>query len=153
MHEGFSLPQSSWIALLSIAHRYEFLDVRERAIREIYGALLKQPDAPWQSPEQLDQDHPLLISVGEKYDVPPRHVLRSLIAIVVRDQPLTADEITRFSPVTVSRLAHAREDYARKTAKLPEYIERSDKPSEYLRWTYGVASNVVYKIWPIQNDG
>ena len=35
----FTLSQESWIALpgLSITHRYEFLNVRERAIREIYG--------------------------------------------------------------------------------------------------------------------
>jgi hypothetical protein len=43
MHDGFSLPQSSWIALLSIAHHYEFLNVRERAIREIYDPAAQQP--------------------------------------------------------------------------------------------------------------
>ncbi|KAI0251878.1 hypothetical protein BJV78DRAFT_395638 [Lactifluus subvellereus] len=37
MHDGFSLPQTSWIALLSITHRYDFPNVRERAIREVYG--------------------------------------------------------------------------------------------------------------------
>jgi hypothetical protein len=38
----FRLPQSSWMALLSIAHRYEFMTVRERAIREIYDVRLSK---------------------------------------------------------------------------------------------------------------
>jgi hypothetical protein len=33
---AFSLPHASWIALLSIAHRYDFPNVRTRAIREIF---------------------------------------------------------------------------------------------------------------------
>ena len=35
-NDNFRLPQLSWVALLSIAHRYEFTNMRERAIREIY---------------------------------------------------------------------------------------------------------------------
>src|SRR6266850_316746 len=140
MHDGFSLPQTSWIALLSIAHRYEFLNVRERAIREIYNVLLQQQDPLRQSPEQLEQDHLLLVSVGEKYDVPPRHMLPSLVQLVIRDQPLTPDEVSRFSALTVSRLAHAREDYVRKTVNLPpEHVRWSNMPIERLRWFCGVA--------------
>jgi hypothetical protein len=37
MNDTFCLSQSSWVALLSIAHRYEFMNARKRAIREIYN--------------------------------------------------------------------------------------------------------------------
>jgi hypothetical protein len=154
MHDGFSLPQTSWIALLSIAHRYEFLNVRERAMREIYGNLLQQQDPRWKLREQLEQDNLLLISVGEKYDVPPRYMLPSLVVLVMRGKPLTPDEVSCLSALTVSRLAHAREDYVRKTVNLPpEHIRWSDKPSEQVTWLYDVARSLVRKIWAIENDG
>jgi hypothetical protein len=147
MHDGFSLPQTSWIALLSIAHRYEFLNVRERVIREIYDILPEQQD-----PLDSDEDHPLLVSVGEKYDVPPRHMLPSLVQLVIREQPLTPDEVSRFSALTVSRLAHAREAYVRKTVIYPEHIGWS-KQIEHWKWCCGVARILVCKIWAVENDG
>jgi hypothetical protein len=154
MHDGFALPQTSWIALLSIAHRYDFLNVRERAIREIYNILMQQQDPLRQSLEQLQQDHLLLVSVGEKYDIQPRYMLPSLVALVMRGQPLTPDEVARFSALTVSRLAHAREDYARKTVNLPaDRVGWSNKPNEHLTWLYGVARSLVCKIWAVESDG
>jgi hypothetical protein len=104
MHDDFSLPQKSWIALLSIADRYEFLNVRERAIREIYHS-------------QEREDDVLLVSLGEKYDVPPLDMLQSLAEVVMRVIPLTADEVAGFSTLTVSRLAHAREDFVRQAPR------------------------------------
>ena len=154
MHDGFTLPQTSWIALLSIAHRYGFPNVRERAMREIYSILMQQQDPLRQSLEQLEQDHLLLVSVGEKYDVPSRYMLPSLVALVMRSQPLTPDEVSRFSALAVSRLAHAREDYVRRTVNLPsEHIRWSNKPNEHLTWLYGVARSLVRKIWAVENDG
>lgn len=153
MHDGFSLPQTSWIALLSIAHRYEFLNVRERAINEIYRGLQQQQDPLWQSQEQLQHDHLLLISVGEKYDVQPRYMFPSLVALVMRVQPLTPDEVARFSALTVSRLAHAREDYARRTVNLPpEHTGWLNKPNEHLTWLYSVARDLVCKIWAVEDE-
>jgi len=142
MHDGFSLPQPSWIALLSIAHQYEFLNVRERAIREIYNPAAQQP-----------QDHELLISVAEKYDVPPKHLIPSLVALVLRTQPLSEGEVGFFSALTVSRLAHAREDFVRRTANTPLPHPgwgaiTSSSPSS----RENVAKDVVCKIWQIQND-
>ena len=172
MHEGFSLPQSSWIALLSIAHQYEFLNVRERAIRGIYD-----PAA------QLPQDPMLLISVAEKYDVPPKHLVPSLVTFLLRPQPLSEDEVLRLSALTVSRLAHAREDFVRRTANttsspMPVYAAPT-QTSMFGGSAFGgstfvispptsafavpasggpsgrenVAKDVVHKIWQIQNDG
>jgi len=153
MHEGFSLTQTSWIALLSIAHRYEFPNVRERAINEIYRILLQQQDPLCQSQEQLQHDHLLLISVGEKYDVEPRYMVPSLVALVMRIQPLTPEEVARFSPLTVSRLAHAREDFARRTVNPPpEHTGWLNKPNEHLTWLYGVARDLVCRIWAVESE-
>jgi len=143
MHDGFSLPQSSWIALLSIAHYYEFLNVRERAIREIYGLTAQQP-----------QDYMLLISVAEKYDVSPKHFLPSLVSLVMRPQSLSEGEVARFSALTVSRLAQAREEFVRRTVNPPPpgpgwLGTVPDGPS----WQEEVAKDVVSKIWQVPNDG
>lgn len=144
MHDGFSLPQPSWIALLSIAHRYEFLNVFERAICEIYD------------PEEQAQDHMLLINVAEKYDVPPKHLIPSLVTFVLRPQPLSEDEVARFSALTVSRLAHAREDFVRKSVNAPPASPYEwSAPYSYSggpSWKENAAKDVVCKIWQIQND-
>ena len=147
MHDGFSLPQSSWIALLSIAHRYEFLNVRERAIREIYDPAAQHP-----------QDHRLLISVAEKYDVPPKHLVPSYVALVLRSQPLSESEVGFFSALTVSRLAHAREDFVRRTVNAPLSngdlrLGWSHIGSSGPSWRENVAKEVVCQIWQIPNDG
>ena len=141
MHDGFSLPQSSWIALLSIAHHYEFLNVRERAIREIFGPAAQQP-----------QDYMLLISVAEKYDVPPQHLVLSLVSLVTRAQPLSEGEVARFSALTVSRLAHAREDFVRRTVNPPPPMFGLT-PMNGPSWREDAAKDVVCKIWQVQNDG
>ena len=126
MHEGFSLTQTSWIALLSIAHCYEFLNVRERTINEIYHVLLQQQ-------EQLQHDHPLLISVGKKYDVEPWYMVPSLVALMMQVQPLTPDKVMRFSSHTVSQLTHAHEDFACRTMNPPpEHTDWLNMPNEHL---------------------
>jgi len=103
--------------------------------------------------EQPQQDHLLLISVGEKYDVQPRYMVPSLVALVMRVQPLTPDEVARFSPVTVSRLALAREDFARRTVNPPlEHAGWLNKPNEHLTWLYGVARVLVCQIWAVENE-
>jgi hypothetical protein len=156
MHDGFSLPQANWIALLSIAHRYEFLNVRERAIREIYGVLLQQQDPLRQSTQQLQQDHLLLIAVAEKYDVPPQYMIPSLVALVMRTQSLSEDEVARLSALTVSRIAHARENLVRRTVNPPQSHAawlNTVTPNAWLTWVYGVAKDIVYDIWPVKGDG
>jgi hypothetical protein len=153
MYDGFTLPQASWIVLLSIAHRYEFLNVRERAIHEIYDPFRGRPQR-WDSvmterkeqeiQKELEQhDYQLLISVGEKYEVPIRYIVPLLLPFMVRKQPLTEGEVLRFSALTMSRLAHAREDYQR--------------GGRVITWgatnTNVIDISIVYKIWQVQNDG
>jgi hypothetical protein len=144
MHDGFKLPQPSWIALLSIAHRYEFLNVYERAIREIYDPAAQQA-----------QDHMLLIIIAEMYDVPPKHLIPSLVTFVMRPQPLSEGEVARFSALTVSRLAHAREDFVRRSVNAPPPLMFGLSPpnSGGPSWKEKVAKDVVRKIWQIPTDG
>jgi len=126
MHEGFSLTQTSWIALLSIAHHYEFPNVHKRTINEIYHVLLQQQ-------EQLQHDHPLLISVGEKYDMEPWYMVLSLIGLVMQVQPLMPDKVVRFSSHTVSQLTHVCEDFVHRTVNPPpEHTDWLNRPNEHL---------------------
>ena len=138
MRDGFSLPRSSWIALLSIAHRYEFLNVRERAIREIYD-----PQGNWDkgnsgSVPVLDPEPPddlTLLLTAEEYDVPLQQVLPTLVELVMRKETLTETEITRLSATTLHRLSRAREDYLR-TSVLFNLGHNK------------VAEGIVCDIWP-----
>ena len=90
--------------------------------------------------QQLEQhDHQLLISVAEKYGVLLRHVVPLLLPFVERDEPLTEEEVLRFSALIVSRLAHAREEFQRES--LRPFGTRPD------------AQEILYRIWQVQNDG
>ncbi|KAH9993323.1 hypothetical protein BJV74DRAFT_833475 [Russula compacta] len=155
MHDGFSLPQASWIALLSIAHRYEFLNVRERAIREIYDPLQGQRTQPQPQQQLLQSQQPqgeeylMLISVAEKYDVPSRYIVPLLVTLVTRAQSLTEDEVASLSSLTVSRLAHAREDFVRRTASSPPPLGVGLVNGES-KWRNDIASSIVCKIWAVQ---
>jgi len=116
MHDSFSLPRSRWIALLSIAHRYEFENVRARAIREIYDPLGKRDkikSSPDPGPDPEPPDYLVLILTAEKYNVPLERALPAYIGLVMRKDPLTQAEIVRSSALTVHRLASAREEYLR----------------------------------------
>ena len=144
IYDDFALSQESWIALLSITHRYEFLNVRERAILEIYGPF-RARQKRWEEQEIQQElqrhDYQLLISVAEKYNVPIRDLVPLLLPFVVREQPLTEGEVLGFSALTVSRLAHAREDFQR------ERRETMFKTPD--------TKEIVYRIWQVQpeNDG
>jgi len=113
-NDNFRLPQSSWVALLSIAHRYEFTDMRERAIREVYDSgPSKYPNAQRANTDpdsdiDPNPDHAMLISAAEKYDVPLKHVVPTLAALVMREEPLTEVEVALFSIGMIVRLARAR---------------------------------------------
>ena len=90
--------------------------------------------------KQLQQhDYQLLISVAEKYNVLLRHVIPLLLPFVEREQPLTEEEVLRFSALIVSRLAHAREEFQRES--LRPFGTRPE------------AQEILYRIWEVQNDG
>jgi len=137
-NDTFCLPQSSWVALLSIAHRYEFMNVRERAIREIYD---RKPD----SDPKSKPDYAMLISAAEKYDVPPWHVVPTFVAVVVREEPLTDVEAALLPMGTVVRLARAREEFLRKIIPMRARDALFSTPSDEA----GMARRIVSNIWQI----
>jgi hypothetical protein len=99
-----------------------------------------EPDDPrWKEMQQELQQHdyPLLISVAEKYDVPLDDVVPLFAHAVMREQPLTEGEVLGISALTVSRLAHARENYQY------EHVSRGRLPN---------ATEIVCGIWPVYND-
>jgi hypothetical protein len=91
--------------------------------------------------ELQQHDYQLLISVAEKHDVPLGSIVPLLLPFVVREQPLTEGEVLRFSALTVSRLAHAREDFQR------------DRRSQGWALISSDAKEIVRRIWQVQNDG
>ena len=90
--------------------------------------------------ELKQHDYQLLISVAEKYDVPLRDLIPLLLPFVEREQPLTEGEVLRFSALTVSRLAHAREEFRRERDR----ARRGERPDP---------KEIVYRVWQVQNDG
>ena len=141
-NDNFRLPQSSWVALLSITHRYEFTDMRERAIREIYDSgpskyrNVQRANTDPDSDIDPNSDHAMLISAAEKYDVPLQHVVPTFVALVMRKEPLTEAEVALFSIGTIVRLARAREDLLRNTATGTQPCENR-------------ARRIVCVIWPV----
>ncbi|KAI0061120.1 hypothetical protein BV25DRAFT_794354 [Artomyces pyxidatus] len=77
MLEDFSLPVRSWVAILSIAHRYQLHDAEVRAIREVFTH-----DPPLGPVEQMH--------IAEQFEVPWRFLAPALHAVVVRAEPFNA---------------------------------------------------------------
>ena len=133
----FSLPRSSWIALLSIAHRYDILNAQVRAICEIYdplGKLVKRKISSDSIPDSEPPDCMTLVLTAEKYGVPLRVALPSYVELVMREEPLTEVEIAHLSALTLHRLARAREEYLRTREKYSDH--------------HNAATRIVCDIWP-----
>ena len=119
--------------LLSIAHRYEFLNIYNRAIYELFD----RPASGRQiSSSVTDPSYAKLISVAEKYDVPFQHVLPSIVALVMRLESLTEVELVHLSTLTIYRLVRAREEYIRLTQALRRAFNHT-----------GEAKEIVCNIW------
>jgi len=137
----FSLPRSSWIALLSIAHRYEFLNAQVRAILEIYdpGKLDKRKSASDSVPDPEPPDCMTLVLTAEKHGVPLWLALPAYVELVMRETPPTEVEIARLDTLTLHRLICAREEYLRTKGKSSDH--------------HNAAKGVVWDFWPwSEND-
>ena len=138
MHHDFDLPESSWITLLSIAHRYEFLNIYKRAIYELFD----RPASGRQSSGSASgPSYAKLISVAEKYDVPFQHVLPSIVALVTRSEPLIEVEVVHLSMLTICRLGRAREEYIRTTVRHSRSLNLDGKVM--------VVKDIVRNIWGV----
>ncbi|KAI0061121.1 hypothetical protein BV25DRAFT_794638 [Artomyces pyxidatus] len=102
MLEDFSLPVKSWIAVVSIAHRFKFHDAERRATREIYTHC-----PPLDPVEQ--------IRIAEKHDVPVAFLVSALETLVARPVSLRATEVAEMSTRTVVLVGAARERYIRQS--------------------------------------
>jgi hypothetical protein len=136
MYHDFTLPQSGWIALLSITHRYEFLDLFKRAVYELYD----RPASERHS--ESEPSHAELISLAEKYDVPLQNVLRSIIALVIRPQSPMEAEIVHLSTLAICRLGRAREEYIRLTMRRSMNFEGR----------VNMAKEIVCGVWRAAQD-
>jgi hypothetical protein len=145
MHDDFRLSQSKWIPLLSIAHRYEFLNVWKRAIREVYDRELVECMPSESDPEP---GCAMLISLAEKYDVPLQHVERYIVMLVTQSEPLTEDQVALFSTATMYRLARAREELLRRSLPSRGQLVSANFQGD-------TAKEIVSNIWRIakKSDG
>jgi len=139
LHDDFHLSHLRWIALLSIVHRYEFLNVWKRAIREIYDRELIEGTM---DPSDREPSCTMLISVAEEFDVPHQHVERYIVMRATQAEPLTEDEAALLSTATMCRLARAREEFLHKT--LPS---RGQVVS--MNYLGDMAKEIVSNIWRI----
>jgi len=95
MHNDFRFSRHRWIALLSIASRYDMDKIRERAILQISGA--------WPPIDPVDK-----IILAEKHDV-PSWLVPAYISLCHRETTLEESEAMKLGlPVTV-KLNRARE--------------------------------------------
>ncbi|KAI0314684.1 hypothetical protein OF83DRAFT_1063399, partial [Amylostereum chailletii] len=108
---SFALPQASWRAVLSIAHRFTFAEIFDRALRE----LIPPPTA---------EDAIAIIAVVEKYDIAVDRVAPALQMLVRRQEPLTEFEWEKMSWSMASHIAQARERYV---AKVWEVSQRQSQ--------------------------
>jgi len=94
--------------------------------------------------------------------VPRRHIVPHLVALVMREEALTEADVMHLSPLTVSRLGRAREDFLRKTWRSQtlewsctherSHSHRRSGINEWGPASSGspdiVAMEIVHKIWP-----
>ena len=121
--EGFSMPISNWVALLSIAHRFKFSDVESRARREVFRC------SPLDPVKQ--------IFLAEQLSVPTSFIVPALEDLVRRRKPLQQKELTNLSREMIARLCKARERYVRESSRM--FANES--------WLKQVASNIVKSVW------
>lgn len=113
------MPISNWVALLSIAHQFQFTDAESRARREVFH------HSPLDPVKQ--------IFLAEQLSVPISFVMPALEDLVRRRKPLQKTELTNLSREMISRLCKAREKYVRESSRM--FASES--------WLKQVASNIV----------
>jgi len=132
-----------WIDLLSVATRFDFQRVRERAIRGI--------DLHHESLDPIEQ-----IFLAEKHDVP--HWLRqAYAALCQRVNPLEAWEIDKIGSDTIAKLWKAREAVrdpaagspGRSPASVQSFLpeSRPGTPKEYLPYSPTRVERIVNEVF------
>ncbi|KAI0317597.1 hypothetical protein OF83DRAFT_1058389, partial [Amylostereum chailletii] len=97
---GFQLSQAEWIAVLSIAHRFELHSIYQRATQNLLSAASDAEVVP-------------LLAAAERYDISFSNIPNVLRAIVRRAEELTSQEFDMMSGSLASKVATARERWVR----------------------------------------
>ncbi|KAI0033362.1 hypothetical protein K488DRAFT_84971 [Vararia minispora EC-137] len=104
MKEGFSMGTDQWIRLLSIAHKLELPTVKPRAIREVFAG--PSPPPPVRQ-----------LALYEAHDVLRADVAPAVRALILRTEPLCADELMELSYKTAAEIGGLREEHLRNLLK------------------------------------
>jgi hypothetical protein len=121
------MPILNWVALLSIAHRFEFTDAESRARREVF--------------QRGPLDPVKQIFLAEQLSVPISFIVPALEDLVRRRKPLQKQELTNLSGEMMARLGKAREKYVRESSRMFAFES----------WLKQVASNIVKSVWHTEN--
>ncbi|TFY75413.1 hypothetical protein EWM64_g8598 [Hericium alpestre] len=100
MHDDSTMPKESWVALLSVAHRYDIAVVQSRTAKALVA--LDPPVNPVE-----------LIAIASKYDLPRRPFTAALETVIRRSQPFSIDEIEMLPSDMLTALCRGREWYIR----------------------------------------
>lgn len=120
------MPIANWVALLAIAHRFEFTDAEARARREVFEGTVGSNLSPMKK-----------VALAEKHVVPISFIIPALEALVRRSKPLDKREIDSLSGEMVARLGVAREKYVRESSRM--FASET--------WLKRVAHDIVESVW------
>jgi hypothetical protein len=128
--DSFVMSTEEWVALLSITHRFRFIEAKFRAQREIFEhSIALGPVAR--------------ISLAEKHSVPTTFIVPALEDLVRRPEPLLERDIANLSGEMVARLGDAREKYLRESSRM--FASET--------WLKRVAHDIVKQLWRPTREG
>ncbi|THH19335.1 hypothetical protein EW146_g1806 [Bondarzewia mesenterica] len=104
MLDNFSMPVESWVALLSISHRFDIANICTRAIEMVFSET-----SPLDAVEQT--------VIATKFDIPAHHLFHAAKELIERSHPLDVQEIDQMSSDMIFRISTGREEYIRWTMR------------------------------------
>jgi hypothetical protein len=153
MYEDHVVTLDEWVDLLSIATRFDFERIRERAIREIGSRRHHVSDSPSGALRRIDPVDKIVLA--ELYDV-PQWLKPSYAALCQRANPLEDCEGEKLGLKTALRIARAREAVRESPSRHPSPSGAStidsdseDSEPEYAPYSASLVARVVQEVfWP-----
>jgi hypothetical protein len=135
-----------WVDLLSIATRFDFEKIRERAIREIGSGRHHTSDSPSGAHRRIDPVDKILLA--ELYDV-PQWLKSSYAALCQRANPLEDCEGEKLGLKTALRIARAREAVRESPHSRASTPDSEDLEPEYAPYSASLVARIVQEVfWP-----
>jgi hypothetical protein len=137
MYHNYNPSLSDWVSVLSIATRFGFQRVRERAIIEIESSRFQRELGPVQK-----------IVWAEKYDV-HKWFFACYEALCQRDAGLKDSEAEALGPMKTNRIWKAREAVRRDGSRNYSEMPSTESPTDWDIKTYNMqmVSNVVEEVF------